>query len=87
MELVYLQWADATSPTDNTWRELEEAKRWAKDDDFWIEQVGWVLEENDKFILLASHKSITKSGIQIEQFGLLQKIPKTWIRKRKTIKL
>ena len=87
MKLIYLQWADATSPAENHWREIEEAKQWAKEDDYWIEQVGWVLEENEKYILLACQKSITVSGVQVEQFGLLQKIPKTWIRKRKNITL
>jgi len=84
-KLIYIEWADATSPAENTWRDEYEAKQWAKDDDYWIKQVGWILEENNKYILLASHKSITKTDTQIEQFGLLQKIPKTWIRHRKDL--
>ena len=87
MKLIYIEWADATSPEHGVWWTECEIKRWAKEDSYWVDQVGWVLEENDKYILLAGHRSTTKSGNDIIQYGQIQKIPKTWIRKRRVIKL
>jgi len=86
MKLIYLQWADATSP-ENIWMTEDEAKKWAKDDSYWIEQIGWLLEENKKYILIAGSKSTIKTDESILQYGHLQKIPITWIRNRKIIKL
>ena len=90
-KLIYIQWADATSPNEFSWFTEESAIRWAKEDNFWIEQVGWILEENEKYLLLASRKNVTdffSSDVsnQLIQYGQIQKIPKTWIRKRKQIK-
>ena len=48
MKLVYLEWADATSPISG-WQSLDEAIDWAKEQDYWVKQVGWVLEENNVF--------------------------------------
>lgn len=84
---IYIQWADATSPSNHQWWELDEAIAWAENDSYWIEQIGWLLKETDKYILMAANKSTTKSGDYIIQYGEIQKIPKTWIRKRKIIKI
>jgi len=87
MKLIYIQWADATSPADETWQSKDEILDWAKNDSFWIESVGWLLEENKRYLVLASKRSTTKTGEELIQYGLPIKIPKTWIRKRKIIKL
>jgi len=86
--MIYLQWADATSPHDAWWTE-EQALRWAKNDSYWIEQIGFLIEENRDYILLATSRSTTSSSDAPEteiQYGHLQKIPTTWIRNRKIIK-
>lgn len=83
-KLIYIEWADATSP-QQVWWTKDECIDWARDDDYWISQVGWILKEDKKFILLSSQKSNTHSNNaveMIEQFSHIQKIPKTWIRKK-----
>ena len=85
-KLVYIEWADATSPVE-TWWSLERAVEWAEEDSFWIESIGWVLKETNKYILLAANQSTTDTGCKIVEYCNFLKIPKTWIRKRKNIKL
>ena len=85
MKLVYLEWADATSPISG-WQSLDEAIDWAKEQDYWVKQVGWVLEENKQFILISSQINEVTRGSGLEnQYASIVKIPKTWIRKRKNI--
>lgn len=82
MKLVYLEWQDAMSK--NSWIHDSEIDNWAKDGD-WVKQVGWVVRENKKYMIIAGqwNPEIFSNG---HLFGNLQKIPKTWIRKRKTLK-
>lgn len=57
------------------------AREWGKRTQWLVEEVGWVVEENKKYIILAStHKP--EDEFCDEQVKLLQKIPKTWIKKR-----
>lgn len=85
MKLIYLEWADAIS-SGCVWITKDELEDWLDTSEWIIKQVGFVLKETDEFILLASHyKPEDKWGE--EQYGHLQKIPKTWIRKRKVIKI
>ncbi len=84
MKLIYLEWEDATS--QNGWHTKEEVEQWIKDDNVLIRQVGWIIEENKKYLILVSRlgKSIFE-GEEDPSYGLIQKIPKTWIRKRKDL--
>ena len=83
MKLIYIQWEDAVA--NSSWRSESDAKDWSKKTKMTIEEVGWVLEETDKYITLIGRKSMWND--LENEYGNLQKIPKTWIRKRKTIKL
>lgn len=89
LKLIYIEWFDACS--FNSWQSYEEAMEYAKDDDYpYVSQVGWILHEDDKSITLAGRHGMNIFNGQHpseENYGLLQKIPKTWIRKRKIIKL
>lgn len=89
-ELIYFEWADATHPMDGGWYDEEGLKRWAKEDNYWVSQCGWVIEENKEYILIASQKATTttaNSETQTQQLAQYLKIPKTWIRNRKRIKI
>lgn len=81
-KLIYIEWEDAVA--SSAWKDREEVTKWGKEAIATVCDVGWVMEENDKYLVLAS-----RYGPQKEDpiWGNLQKIPKTWIRKRKTIKL
>lgn len=88
MKLVYLQWLDATSPVEGSWWSEEEALNWASNDDYWVEEVGWILKETKEYILFCSKKSTTTNRVNnIVQYGNLLRVPKPWIRKRKTLKV
>ena len=82
-ELVYLEWCDAMV-NNEAWLTFDEAIEWGKTDDWVVSQVGWILEENDKYIILTSKGSKQRESIE-KMFGSVFKIPTTWILKRETI--
>ncbi len=87
-KLVYLEWGDATSPEDETtWFTIKGAKDWANyvHKNHYNKELGFLLEENKKYIVLASRMSIFEG--KGERVGHLMKIPKTWIKKRKILKI
>lgn len=78
MKLVYIEWEDSVSET--AWRSGEELKKFIEDDNCTVQQIGWILKEDKKYIVIASRQSQT---VDYEtEFGCIQKIPKGWIRKR-----
>lgn len=82
-KLVYIEWEDATSRSG--WHLNEEVDDWIKGRGWFVNHVGWVIRETKKYIVLAGSQ-VEKDGHGDEQWGNLQKIPKTWIRKRKILK-
>ena len=59
------------------WESIQTVIDYAKEDESWlVKEVGFVLEETDEYLLLASQ--ITVGG----SVGNAVKIPTTWIRKR-----
>ncbi len=83
-KLVYIEWADAISTVN--WETHKSAIKWANNNDWIVRHVGWILEENNRYILIAGSWT-PQEGNAVDQFGSLQKIPKTWIRKRKILKI
>lgn len=88
-KLIYIEWADTTSPMNGkSWWYEDEAIQWAEEQDYWVCQTGFVIKETKKYLLLAGHYNITYAdGETIESLGQIIRIPKTWIRKRKEIKI
>ena len=86
MKLVYIEWADALANSSPVWMTLDEIEEWEKASDCFVSEVGYIVKEDEHIIVLASRKQ-TISGQYEPQFGQLQKIPRTWVRKRKTIKI
>ena len=76
--VYYVKWCDATS-LEQAWLTVDEAIEWADNEKWEVESVGWILEENNKYILLCS--KVGGDG----QVGQLFKIPKTWILERKRL--
>ena len=62
------------------WMSKSEMDSWSKGE-FVIKEVGWIIEETPKQIILMSRYSPPDNG-DAAQYGMLQKIPKTWIKKR-----
>jgi len=84
LPLIYIEWSDAISPF-NSWRTEEEALEWSKNVDYFVAQIGWIIKEDSKFLLLSSQRNFNEDGEG--QFAHIIRIPKTWIRKRKKIKV
>lgn len=82
-EAVYIEWEDAIVYFDK-WVDYEELKEEAKTMEL-CQQLGFIIEENDEYILLASrYLIIEKDNIDV---GATIRIPKSQIRKRKKLNL
>jgi len=82
-KIVLVTWRDSSS-LSNSW-ESEEAAMEFIDDECIITQVGFVLEENKKYILLCSRVS-DFSQSKTKGYGDVFKIPKSCIIKQKVLK-
>lgn len=87
MNATYLEWADSVNALDG-WRTLDECVEWDRDVVFTVQQVGWILKEDKNSILIAGRRNLQGNLDDIsEEYGLIQKIPKAWILKRKELKV
>lgn len=84
-DLIYIEWVDAMQTSDGAWYTFEEASDWARSKRWVVQSVGWVLEETGKYLLMCA-KANRVGDEDEEQYGLLLKIPKTWIIKRHSLK-
>lgn len=84
MKLVYIEWQDACSNAE--WFTKEQLEDWGKTENWIVREVGWLMEENSKYIILAGAWT-PGSEWRDEKFGKVIQIPKTWIKKRKVIKI
>lgn len=82
-KIYYIKWCDATSNIVPWWTK-DEAITWADNELWQVEIVGWLLKKTNKYILIASKKSIDSDNET--QYGQLFKIPTTWIIEIKEVK-
>ena len=82
-KVYYIRWCDAAS-NENAWRTHDEAISWADNENWQVENVGWILKENKEYILLCTKRSFETDELE-SQYGSLFKIPKTWIKERKLL--
>ena len=73
-----IEWIDAES--DVSWENMEEVRKWSVKD-FIATEVGWIIIENKKFVVITSQ--IGSDGT----IGNRTKIPKKWIISRRKLKL
>lgn len=82
MKLVYIEWEDARS--SDGWHDKDEIDEHI-DKSTMVQQTGWVWKETSKYIALVNRISQHHwNNDDSEAYGNIIKIPKTWIRKRKT---
>ena len=77
--LVYLEWQDAVANTE--WFTEKQCLEWAKTAAFVVWEVGWVIDENENHIVLASRHSPQDDSYKA-LWGSVQYIPRTWIMRR-----
>lgn len=84
-QLVYLEWEDVTS-SGPAWYTEDEKDTWCDNAQkgFIVHNTGFVLAETKDYIVLCSHYH-PETEIVPEQYGHLQKILKSLIRKRKNL--
>lgn len=81
--LIYIEWCDAIS-RGAQWITEKKAKHWGRSDEWIISEVGFVIKETKKYLLICAKVNYQENGeVMLDQ---LMKIPKTWILKRKNIK-
>jgi len=80
LKLVYIEWGDAISNTG--WMNKEDILKWGENNTWLVKNIGWVIKETKLYILLAS-----KYSEETNEYGLIHKIPRTWIKVMKTIKI
>lgn len=82
MKLIYIEWEDAIAQTG--WHTEKEIQEWSDKDNTIIKEVGWIYKESKRYLVLISRKTEESMGDDPKYitYGLLQKIPKTWIKKR-----
>lgn len=79
--LLYIEWCDAVA--NPNWFTEDEVIEWCNTGSEWvIRQCGLLVKETPKYICLASRLK-EEDGNTEKQYGGIQKIPKTWILKRK----
>lgn len=83
-KLIYLEWADAFR-NDMGWMNEERALDWADNSNFFIKEAGFIIKETKEYIAIAM--SVHEDDDGDIQYAGVQKIPKTWIRKRKVLKI
>lgn len=82
MKLLYIEWVDAIA--NPNWFDKQMAEEWAESSEWLIKQCGWLVKETKSYICIAgAHKQ--EDTNTVEQFNLLQKIPKAWIYKQTDI--
>ena len=75
---MYLEWIDAASPADDiSWWSEKEIIDWSAKFDSHIKSVGWIIQENKKFIILASEYDQAN-----DCYAHPLRVPKPWIRRR-----
>ena len=80
---IYLiEWHDAHSGSG--WYRKEEVKKFIDEEKCIVRETGWIISETkDEIVLACRRLKWTEHSISnTEQWGMLQKIPKSWIRKR-----
>lgn len=84
-KLVYIEWEDAHQKEG--WLSEEQLDYWVKNTDFFIKMAGFLLKETDKYLLITPMIGPKDKDDDSDSYGDVHKIPKGWIRKRKTLKI
>lgn len=85
-KLTYLLWQDAHSSSG--WFTKDQLEKNVNEDEFNVEEIGWIIYEDDKEIHMVARRGTWDKVVDLNtthEYGMYQRIPKTWILKRKVI--
>ena len=85
-KIYFIEWHDAHA--DGGWHSPGEVDKFINKEQCICQEVGWLLSETKDEIVMASRTlRWTKSTDGTPEWGLLQKIPKAWIKKKLLIRM
>ena len=76
--IVYIEWSDACSAPDK-WMGDDDLPDWIKSGGWLVKHVGFLLEENKDFIVIAAME-VDESEFSKGFHGHVHKIPKAWCK-------
>ena len=81
-KLYLVEWHDAHS--DSSWLSKTQTEEFINKEKCIIQQIGWLISESKDEIVLGCRqmKWVTEGD---SRWGMVQKIPKTWIRKKEIL--
>lgn len=79
--LVFCEWEDIVS-SDTNWRDLDDAIHWVDSENGIVNQVGFMLENNDDYLILMD--SFFSEG---DTVGAITRIPKAVVKSIKKISI
>lgn len=82
----YVEWYDATD-LSNAWTPKSEGDKLINGVNSTVMEVGYLIKETDKDLVLASSVILAKDPTNEDMYGHLIRIPKAMILKKKKIKL
>ena len=84
-KLIYIKWLDAHS--SGGWHTPESLQDFLDKEECVVENVGWVFYEDKKEICMCARRIAWDRDTtpKESEFGMLQKIPKSWIIDRKIL--
>lgn len=83
---VYLvEWHDAHA--NSGWFSDDQVQKFIDEEKCIVQEVGWILSETKDEIVMAARKIKWAENKDVCEWGMLQKIPKAWIRKKIIMKL
>lgn len=83
-KIYLIEWQDAHS--HDGWLNDREIENFINNEKAIVRNVGWILSENKDEIVISSEHMKDAGKYNFCEWGNLQKIPKTWIRKRIILK-
>ncbi len=81
-KLYNVEWQDAHS--DSAWLSKQEVENFINKEKCICQNIGWLISENDSEIVIASRRMKWAEDGDMK-WGMVQKIPKTWIRKKEIL--
>lgn len=84
MKAYYIEWCDAIT-NHKSWMSKSEALEWANTTQWINKHLGFLIEENADYILLAGE--VGQMTEDEPQLGHVTKIPKVWIIKKVELEL
>ena len=83
-KIYYIEWQDAHS--SDGWHSEAELEKFINTDKCICQEVGWILSETKDELIMACRKVKWAEKISTCEYGMIQKIPKTWLRKKILLK-